>query len=138
MSNTLIAAGTSIASCAGTVILASYSPSYRPLFMSCALSGLIAGALGLAAAGACKDKALERKDYVVISGAGAVGALAGWAAFIALATTSSLMAIGYFWGSLAGRVRGQAITVPWKIASVVLRRSYYQAMESPERFFCVQ
>ena len=103
MSNGLISAGTGVASCAATVAFTLMSCS----LLAVPITGLAVGAIGLAIRHQCleKDESLTNKDFFVIGGAAAVGAMAGGATVV----TVVLLVQGVVAGAMAGSLMGSML-----------------------------
>lgn len=97
MNTGLISIGTGVASFAGSVVFTVLSRN----LLAIPIVGLAAGAIGLLAKKQCleEQESLTKKDWILIGGAGPVGAIAAGAAVAVLVQ-------GVFLGSMMGSFMG--------------------------------
>jgi hypothetical protein len=120
MNTGLISIGTGVASFAGSLVFTVLS---RDL-LSIPIAGLAAGAIGLLAKKHCleEQETLTKKDWILIGGASAVGAIAAGATVAAVAVLVQGVFLGSMMGSFMGTMLGNICLYPINMLSIITGR----------------
>lgn len=108
MNTGLISIGTGVASFAGSVVFTVLSRN----LLAIPIVGLAAGAIGLLAKKQCleEQESLTKKDWILIGGAGPVGAIAAGAAVAAVTVLVQGVFLGSMMGSFMGTLFGNMLS----------------------------
>lgn len=120
MSRTLISVGTGMASFAGSVLL---TFGARDL-LGIPVAGIAATALGIVARNSCleNNESLNKRDLIMIGGAGLVGTMSGGATVLAIGAIFQSVLIANMVGSMMGSIMGSIVTFPLTILSSLTGR----------------
>jgi integral membrane sensor domain MASE1 len=108
MNTGLISIGTGVASFAGSVVFTVLSRN----LLAIPIVGLAAGAIGLLAKKQCleEQESLTKKDWILIGGSSAVGAIAAGAAVAAVTVLVQGVFLGSMMGSFMGTLFGNMLS----------------------------